>query len=274
MESKALSTNTSLKEMKLLRDLCGFVPQAPRLPQIKISYDETKAPLGTFYKTSYDFDKGENVITPLGETFKGVILVRSYRCSKWDGKNEKMEYSSSEFFNWDENVYLAHQDKLEEQLPYRDLKKTYGVSLRMVLYVYLEEDKQIYKLDLGGSALFPYNDYVNSLKGNVPLATTEFSTIPAKKGSIKYYKIAFSCVEMSDAVQDRTLLAKQAREAIEAQNLAFIDSICGEDYEKMEDDVIVSVEDIQPEPLPDFKPKKEKMTEPVTIPDDLPWESK
>lgn len=110
---------------------------------VDVEQDESKS-----YTRTYD---------DLGKNLNCVILKKRFIAKNFDDKTKTTLFYTNEFDSWVHPIDVSSQGKIVGTDSYKNLKNEFKLKPYLLLYVLY--NKEIYRLQLSGRALFIFGDY-------------------------------------------------------------------------------------------------------------------
>lgn len=162
MENELITQPTpdEVSEMRIITGETGIANEGTRLPYLDFN---GKPDGGQYSKIIGKDDKNKSILEPMGETIEGVIV--RIRKIVQTGLDSKQKLYSSEFDNYNEQIDIY--DRMDTKNPiytgtyYKIMEQYKGVlKLQNVIYLFLPEETQIYKIRVTGGSLSNFWGYL------------------------------------------------------------------------------------------------------------------
>jgi len=157
-------TPEELEEMRRLTGEKTFEKESTSLPYLGFNADKKDQEKGGYFfkPTGEKDEKGNNVMQKIGKEMAGVIIkVRKKIESPYESKEK---HYSNEFDGYNENIELQDGNNKNKTLivgSYQDIKSSFpDIKLKNVLYIYSDQDQQVYKMDVRSGSLSSLWDYL------------------------------------------------------------------------------------------------------------------
>ena len=195
-------TPEEINSMRIVTGETSMANEGSRLPYL----DFNGRPDGGIYsKVVGKDDKNKSILEPIGETVEGVIV--RIRKVVQTGLDSKQKLYSSEFDNYTEQIDVYDRSDTKNPVytgTYHEIIEKYHGELRLqnVIYLFLAEETQIYKMRVTGGSLSNFWNYLRQFtvdktgkKDTILKYITRFGSINAvSQNGLPYKQMTFEKV--------------------------------------------------------------------------------